>query len=276
MERITKKDIRQPLVSNTAFQISVILCIVVGSFFMGSLWTKVRILEKTGQNVPVSATPAAGQQAAQPAITLAQVKDVFNKSFVKFGDTKKKLLLLEISDPSCPYCHISSGKNRELNNQSDQFKLMEDGGTYVAPVPEMKKLVDSGQASFAFIYYPGHGNGEMGVKALYCAFEKGKYWPVHDLIMSNEGYTLLNNTVKNDKTKSGELSQFLSSVFDATAMKACLDSGKYDARLTDDQKLATTLGVTVTPGFFVNATLFGGAYSYKNMETTVSSALGSK
>lgn len=76
------------------------------------------------------------------------------------------------------------------------------GGTYVAPVPEMKRLVDEGKAAFVFIYTNGHGNGEMGTKAMYCAHEKGNFWPVHDKLMSSEGYGLLNDVVKNDKTKS--------------------------------------------------------------------------
>lgn len=150
---------------------------------------------------------------------------------------------------------------------------MADGGTYIAPVPEMKKLVDSGKAAFAYIYYPGHGNGEMGAKALYCAAEKGKFWEVHDLLMTSKGYDLINNTVKNDKAKSGELAEFLKSAFDAASMKACLAGGKYDTRIQDDMKLASGLGVQGTPGFFVNSTPFSGAYSYKDMESAVTAAL---
>ncbi len=223
------------------------------------------------------AASAAPSQAApqQPTVTLNQTKDAFSKSQIKFGDVNKKLVVIEIADPSCPFCQIAAGKNSALNKQvSDRFTLVSDGGTYVAPVPELQKLVESGQAAFAWIYFPGHGNGEMGTKALYCANEKGKFWEVHDLLMSGKGYDLLNNTVKNDKSKSGELSDFLQPVFDSAAMKACLDSGKYDSRLKDDMALAQALGVSGTPGFYLNATPFTGAYSYKDMESAVKTALG--
>jgi protein-disulfide isomerase len=137
----------------------------------------------------------------------------------------------------------------------------------------MKKLVDAGQASFVYIYYPGHGNGEMGMKALYCANEKGKFWEAHNLIMSDAGYTLMNSTVKNDKTQSQTVANFLKSVVDASFMKSCLDSGKYDARLQSDLALATSLGIQGTPSFYVNATNFGGAYSYTDMKSAVDAAL---
>ncbi|MEK7065449.1 MAG: thioredoxin domain-containing protein [Patescibacteria group bacterium] len=260
------------------FHLIVIVVLIVQAFFLGSLWTKVEVL-KSG-NTATAPQQAGGQaagtqqQAQAPVITLAQVKDAFAKSFVKFGDANSKLLLIEVADPSCPYCHIAAGLNGELNKQvGDRFTLVSDGGSYVAPVPEMKKLVDSGKAAFAWLYTSGHGNGEMGTKAMYCAFEKGKFWEVHDRLMTAEGYDLLNNNVKNDKTKSGELSQFLAGVFDQSSMKECLDSGKYDARIGEDVALARSVGVSGTPGFFVNETNFAGAYSYKDMESVVNAAL---
>jgi len=252
-----------------------VVALVLSAFFIGSLKTKVDFYEKGRAPGTTNPSPAAQPQApAQSTVTLDQIKNVFKENVIKFGDANKKVLLVEIADSSCPFCHVAAGKNGELNKQmGDRFKLVQDGGTYVAPVPEMKKLVDSGKAAFAYIYFPGHGNGEMGTKAMYCAAEKGKFWEVHDLIMSNTGYDLLNNKVKNDKTKSGELADFLKQAFDANEMKNCLDSGKYDAHLQNNIKLATSLGVQGTPGFFVNATNFSGAYSYKDMESAVTAAL---
>lgn len=240
------------------------ILLIISSFVIGSLYTKVTYLEKSG-------TPATTpQQPVQPTVTIDQVKEVFNKSLVKFGDDKKKLILIEAADPSCPYCHIAAGLNPQLNKEvGDRFTLVFDGGTYVAPVPEMKKLVDSGKAAFAWLYTPGHGNGEMGTKALYCGFEKGKFWEVHDKIMTKEGYDVLNNIVKNDKAKSEELSQFLAQVFDPTTMKECLDSGKYDGRLNEDVALTSSIGITGTPGFYINETNFAGAYTWKEMESAV-------
>jgi protein-disulfide isomerase len=90
--------------------------------------------------------------------------------------------------------------------------------------------------------------------------------------MTSAGYDFINNTIKNDKAQSGKLVDFLKSA-NVPDLKACLDSGKYDDRLASDMALGTSLGVSGTPGFFVNETNFAGAYSYKDMESVVTSAL---
>lgn len=245
--------------------ISISILISGGIIKVGSKQTAV-------QQPTASAQPAATQQ---PAVTLEQVKNVFNKSVIKFGDSNKKLIAIEIVDPSCPFCQVAAGKNPELNKQAgERFILVSEGGSYVAPVPEIKKLVSEGKTAFAWLYFPGHGNGEMASKALYCANEKGKFWEVHDLLMNKAGYDLINNQVKNDQTKSGELANFLQSVIDTNSMKSCLDSGKYDNQLKADMVLAQSLNISGTPGFYLNTTPFAGAYSFKDMESVVKAVLG--
>jgi len=246
------------------------------AFMVGVLWQKVSGLEKGGVATTTTATTTGGttQQPAPTTVSIDTIKGLFSKDVIKFGDATRKLLFVEVGDPSCPYCHAAAGKNPEISAQmGDNFKLPSQGGSYISPVQEMRKLVDSGKASFTYIYYPGHGNGEMGMKALFCANEKGKFWDAHDLIMSNAGYNLMNTTVKNDKAQSGAVATFLKSVVDPGFLKSCLDSGKYDAQLKSDQTLATGLGVQGTPGFFVNATSFPGAYNWTDMKVAVDSAL---
>lgn len=263
-------------------QTLLVVALIVAAYFIGNLSAKVQFLQK-GTGTP--AGTAEAQQQAAPTVSLDTIKGVFGKNVLKFGDAKKsKLFLIEIADPSCPFCHIAAGKNPELNSQSPQFKLVADGGTYIPPTIEFKKLVDQGKAAFAYIYDPGHGNGEMAMKAMYCAQEKGKFWEVHDLVMSAKGYEIQNGTdaagtpttgvvVKNDKTKSQDLANFLAPAVDSAFMKSCLESGKYDGRLAEDTQLAQSLGVSGTPGFYVNTKLFAGAYSFKDMQSDVDAAL---
>ena len=242
-----------------------VLISVALAFLVGVLWQKVNTLEKGGTTtVPTTNT---GTAPVAPTVTLDQIKEVFSKNVIKIGDDSRKLLVVEIADPSCPWCHVAGGKDTELYSQ------MGVDASYVAPVPELKKLVDEGKASYAYVYYPGHGNGEMGTKAMYCANEKGKFWEAHDLIMSNAGYNLLNNTVKNDKAQSGKMADFLKGVTDSKAMKDCLDSGKYDSVLAENSKLGSELGVTGTPSFFLNATNFPGAVPFDQMKSAVDEAL---
>ncbi len=260
---------------NRNFGLIVILAAVfVAGFVAGALWTENKILKKGGTVTPTAQVQPTGQQPQQPQVSLDQVKGLFKGAGVKFGDDKKKVLFVEFSDPSCPYCHIAAGKNPSLNAEAgDRFKLVSDGGTYVAPVEEMRKLVESGKAGMIWKYSPGHGNGEMGSMAQYCAHEKGKFWPVHDKLMTKEGYDLLNNVVKNDRTKAKELAEFLKDAFNPTDMQKCLESGKYDDQLKEDASIATQFGAQGTPAFFVNATNFPGAYNYNDMKPVVDAAL---
>ncbi len=242
-----------------------VLLVLVGglSFAVGAMWSKL----KSPAAATIATATAQPAQPAAPTVSANDIKAIFaNDKNIILGDKNSKLLFVEVADPSCPYCHVAAGHNPTLATQmGPNFKPVSDGGTYQPPVIEMKKLVDAGKAAFAYIYFPGHGNGEMGAKALYCAQEKGKFWDVHDKLMSNGGYDLMNTDVKNDKTKSGTVATFLSGIIDSSFMKTCLDSGKYDTKLTEDQALAGKLGVNGTPGFFINTTNFAGAYSWKDM-----------
>lgn len=273
MAKAVKEEVTsRPSIFEKLVPVLVVLSIGL-AFMVGVLWQKVTTLEKGGS--PATTTTTAGTQPAQPTVNLDSIKALFGKDVIKFGDANKKVLFVEIGDPSCPFCHAASGQNHSIYKSlgGTTFQLVADGGTYVAPVTEMEKLVNSGKAAFTYIYYPGHGNGEMGMKSLYCANEKGKFWEAHNLIMSDAGYTLMNTTVKNDKTQSQAMADFLKDAVDPNFLKSCLDSGKYDAQLSKDQALAVSLGVQGTPGFFVNATNFPGAYGWKDMQPIVDAAL---
>jgi protein-disulfide isomerase len=253
----------------------IIALLAVASFLAGRYSNKFELVDKTkttgGGTAQVTTTPAP--QAAQ-TVTLDQVKGLFKQGNIFFGKADQKVLFVEVSDPSCPYCQVAAGKNPTLNAQiGERFKLVSDGGTYVAPVPEMRKLVESGKAGYVWLYYSGHGNGEMATKALYCAFDEGKFWQVHDLLNTAAGYDLINNQVKNDKTKANLMVNFLKSAVDSNKLSACLTGSKYDSRPASDMAIGKSLGVSGTPMFIVNTTLFGGAYSYTDMKSTVDNLL---
>jgi len=281
---INMSDLKPFMMPVSIFASSLVLA--MGFFFgLSSIGNSLK-----GGIINTGTTPVAQQQQAQdtkepgtgtqppaaqnPTVSIDTIKSAFASGSLSFGDSNSKVLLVEVADPSCPYCHIAAGKNPELNKQAGtQFLMVADGGTYVAPVPEFKKLVDEGKASYVYIYSNGHGNGRLAAQAQYCAYEQGKFWPVHDLLMSSAGYSIINDQVKNDITKAGVMADFLESAVDKNFMKSCLESKKYEAKLTEDEALAGTLGVNGTPGFFVNEKNFAGAYSYADMQATVEAAL---
>ncbi|MEK7127935.1 MAG: hypothetical protein AAB838_04415, partial [Patescibacteria group bacterium] len=152
-----------------------VVLLVIAAFAIGSMWTKIQYMQAVPVTQPAPTTAQQPTQPAAPAVSLDKVKALFADGYIKFGDANKKILFVEIADPSCPFCHFAAGKNPELAKTSTRFLSVADGGTYNAPVEEMKKLVTSGKASFVWLYANGHGNGELGGQAFYCAFEKNKF-----------------------------------------------------------------------------------------------------
>jgi hypothetical protein len=108
---------------------------------------------KTDTKSPTKAADAApAAKDGEVAVTQDQVKALFTDKNLAFGDKNSKVLFVEFSDPSCPYCGIAAGKNPNLNKQAGaQFLMAKDGGTYVPPVPEIKKLVDAGKRWGSFL-----------------------------------------------------------------------------------------------------------------------------
>jgi protein-disulfide isomerase len=268
----------QPLLMPISMLLSSIILtsgLIIAANTVVSGGTRVAGVTTTGTTQTTGTTVQQPTTAGTPSVSVDTIRAQFTNNNITFGDPNSKLLFLEVADPSCPYCHIAAGKNSELNKQAGtQFLLTKDGGNYVAPVPEMKKLVDEGKAAYTWIYSNGHGNGELATKALYCAHEKGKFWQVHDLLYTNAGYNLINNVVKNDSTKAKDLAEFLKSAIDPAELQTCLGSGKYDGRIAADQQVAASLGVNGTPGYFVNGTNFAGAYGFTDMQAAVNAALG--
>ena len=281
MEDQKNEEMAEPIVTETeTVPASKDALVIAGAVLLGCLIIAGMILFTSMQMMKTAGSVAAqaGEQTAQPEaakpVTIDQVKALFTDKNLAFGKKDSKVLFVEFSDPSCPYCHVAAGKNPNLNKQAGaQFTMAKDGGSYLPPVPEMKKMVDSGKAAFVWIYANGHGNGELGTKAMYCAKEKGKFWEVHDLLMSEAGYKLMNEQVKNDVAKAGEMADFLKSAVKVGDMQSCLESGKYDDRIASDMAIAQQFGFKGTPSFFVNTTNFGGAYSYKDIAPVVEKAL---
>ncbi len=247
--------------------------IVVAAFAVGYLYGRLSVYEsgKAGTTVGKQQAQTATPEPAS-AVTMEMIRGLFaDSSNISFGDANKKVLFVEFSDPSCPYCHIAAGKNTDL--LTGRFATKTQGGSYVPPVPEMKKLVDQGKAGYVWVYSFGHGNGELATQALYCAKEQNRFWEAHDLLMSSTGYTLLNETIKNDVTKIDAMVTFLSKGLDGAQLRTCLESKKYATRTAADQQKGETFGVNGTPGFFVNTKMFAGAYSFADMQAIVEEAL---
>lgn len=224
-------------------------------------------------------TPTAGDaqqrdpQADAQATTIDKkvVNAFITDDRIVLGDRKAKNIIIEVSDPSCPFCHFAAGFNPELVDQTGQtqFKTVANGGKYTAPIPEIEKLVASGDAVYVYSFGNGHGNGLVAMQALYCANEQGKFWEVHNKLMTGAGYTLINDTVKNDVTKSGLLVRFIGDAADSAALQSCIDSQKYEASITRDTTENSKLKFSGTPHFVVNGQIFRGAVDFNTIKSAL-------
>lgn len=194
-----------------------------------------------------------------------KLQEIFNsESHIVLGSADSDNLIMEFSDPSCPYCHFAAGKNSELNSTAAEgrFKLVADGGTYVAPVPEIKKLVEDGSAAYVWAFANGHSNGYLAAQAFYCAYEQDKFWPAHDLLMSYKGYNLINDEVKNDVGKIDKLVDFLKTAVDTNKLKECLSSERYKDEVQRDFDIALSTNFSGTPMYIVNDGVVSGAQPF--------------
>lgn len=247
-------------------QYLMVALLVVGSYFLGVYKTKTEFLEKNANTVAAVTQPAQTEAPVAKPLDMTKVDGLFqNKENIILGNADAKLRFVELSDASCPFCHVAAGLNPELAKQMNpRFVSVADGGTYVPPVQEIRKLVEAGKAALAWFYTPGHGNGELGTLALYCANEQGKFWEAHDKLMSMEGYSLMNDKIKNDRTKFAEIVNLLGGNLDAGKLRSCLDSKKYEVRILTDPQLASEMGYGATPTFFVGDKVVEGASSWED------------
>jgi protein-disulfide isomerase len=103
-----------------------LVVIAIGlAFFSGTLWQKVKNLEK-GSGAAGTTTQGTTTGTTQPTVTLDTIKGLFSKDVIKFGSASKKVLFVELADPSCPYCHVAGGYNPKLaasiDTQTNRFK----------------------------------------------------------------------------------------------------------------------------------------------------------
>jgi protein-disulfide isomerase len=257
------------------------LLVAALSFTCGYLYSQVKgggkALGATTGTTAAAPTGTAGAAAAQPTdapISMDKVKALFTKDHITFGDpSKAKIIFVEWIDRSCPYCHVANGNNPELA-KSANFAYKDDGGTYDPPVPHMEEMVKNGQAAMVQLYTLGHGNGLVFEQAARCAYQKDEdtFWAVTHKLMSNEGYTLANDTVKNDFSQSQKVADFLADVADPTYMNDCISKNADKDEIEKENSLAASYNVQGTPQFFVNTTVFKGAYGWPDMQSAVDAA----
>lgn len=209
--------------------------LVVASFLIGSLWTKVQYLEKKGvQNKAVSPQQAAPQVPQQ-----AGSKEVSVDDDPTLGDKSAPITMIEFVDYECPFC-----------------KRFYDG-----TLPQIKKeYIDNGKVKLVMRDLPlsFHQNAHKESQAAECAREQGgdtAYFKYHDEIFKR---TTSNGT----GLALDQLSVIANDIgLNGSALQSCLDSEKYKAEVDKDLADAAVYGANGTPTFFIGKSSSSGKFS---------------
>ena len=154
------------------------------------------------------------------------------------GPVDAPVVLEVFVDFMCPYCQHFSETVRQLRQQyPDQLRVQ-------------------------FRHFPldFHEGSHRMSEASICAQEQGKFWEYHD--------RLLSGTVgKKDDAALSAIAQELA--LDVPKFDACVQSGKYRARVDREIRAGQTAGVSGTPGYLINGRAEFGAYPPEKIKPAI-------
>lgn len=167
------------------------------------------------------------------------------------GREDAPVVVVDFSNYLCPHC-----QNHALN-----------------VLPRLKaEYIDTGKVRYLFrdFPFPGQANVIRAGEAAACAAEQGRYYEYHEVLFrAAAGWGSL----------SGEaLDRYLVDLagqtgLDTKAFAQCLASGKHREGVLADQKLATDLGLTGTPTFFIAGEKRTGFLPYEEWKALLDKAL---
>lgn len=218
--------------------------LIVASFLIGVLVTKVSYLEKGAGTTTISDQTLG---ASEPQAPTGPV-DVSEGHLPILGEKDAKVSVIEFADFQCPFCERYY-KDVEKNI--------------------IKEYVDSGKVKFAFRHYAFLGQESTDAAlASECANEQEKFWEYHNYLYEHQAGENQGAFAK-DKLKEFAIAIGLNSA----QFNECLDSAKYKDNIDKDISEGGTAGVNGTPATFVNGILISGAVPYAEIKAQIEKAL---
>jgi len=157
------------------------------------------------------------------------------------GPADAPVTIIEFGEYQCPYC----AKSKEITDQ------------VLAAYGDKVRLV---YRDFPLGF---HARAIPAAVAANCAGAQGKYFPMHDLILANQA-DLADETFK---AYAAQLD------LDLSAWETCLADPAQVAEIQKDMADGEAMGVTGTPGFFINGIFLGGALPFETFEVIINREL---
>ena len=170
------------------------------------------------------------------------------------GNTAAKLILVEFTDYQCPFC-----------------------GRFVKEtLPQIRdQYIDRNLIRHVVIDQPlsMHPNAPKAAEMSHCAEEQGKFWEIHDLMMTNQDSLT-------------DLSFYATALkLDLPEFEECVNGDRYAGKVRQDMELAQSLGINGVPGFVIGLvesenpvkikgmSVIQGAMPFANFKKELDSAL---
>lgn len=220
--------------------------LIIASFFLGVLFTKVQYLQNNGSSALAANTGTQPTTAVQP--TLGK-QNVSVGSYAPLGDPNAKVKIVVFEDDRCPFC-------KQLMIQTE---------------PQIKKdYVDTGKAVIYFRNYAFLGaSSTLAANANSCANEQNKFWDWITYMYNNQPAETDTSMYTNDNLTNiaGQLGM------DTTQFSSCMTSNKYANLESQDLSDGQKAGVTGTPTIFVNGNPIVGAVPYSQIKAAIDKEL---
>lgn len=212
--------------SRSAATITVVLAAITGGLLIGR--STIEPSAPAPQAAPVIAVPAAPSPSPAPAddSTIPRIR-IDTAGAPGVGPASASVTIVEFIDYQCPFC----GRAR--------------------PTVEQVLQRYGDKARVVYMQYPldFHPDAPLAAQAALAAHAQGKFAAMHELLLANQ-----------KALKRPQLEEYASRIgLDLATFRTALDQGTYSARVEADVRLASEIGATATPYFFVNGRALRGA-----------------
>lgn len=159
----------------------------------------------------------------------------------RWGKADAPIEIIEFSDFQCPYCTRGA-------ETIEQVK---------------KHYADKVTVVYRHFPLPMHDRADEGAEASECANEQGKFWEYHDQLFANQ-----------KMMSDADLKTYATNVgLDVAKFEECLASDKHVATVEQDMAEGKAVGMSGTPGFFINGRMLGGAQPFEAFQEVIDAEL---
>ncbi len=204
----------------------------------------VSITKTSSADTDDTAAEDSDEGTTDGAVAVYVESDYYDEDDPMIGDEDATVTIVEFSDFQCPYCS---------RFYTDAYLSIKEN------------YIDTGKVKLVFRDFPlsFHSEAEPAALAAECAHEQDMFWEFHDMIFENQ----------DDMSSSAYLAWATELGMDIDQFSECVEAETYASEVSEDYNAGGQLGVTGTPGFFINGELVVGAQPYSVFAAAIEAAL---